>query len=157
LKVKILSFQGAFNLMFWKPHGMNDKFALISIQESNMDSGVRFTITKNCIDVLTIFFDDVTKEEAEEISKCRCMESYQAEEIIQFAERNKDVDFIAIHCHAGISRSSAVGKFVLEHFGDDSSWIDNTVCGKDEDGNDIYKYLPNKWVYSLLKETWGSK
>lgn len=44
----------------------------------------------------------------------------QAEQIVQFCNRNKDKQEIYIHCAGGISRSGAVGEFVNDNWSEDS-------------------------------------
>ena len=52
----------------------------------------------------------------------------------------KSVETIYVCCDAGISRSPAVAKFILEYFNKDSLWINNH----------FYHY--NKELYKRLKE-----
>jgi predicted protein tyrosine phosphatase len=41
----------------------------------------------------------------------------QARLLVEFIERNKDVDVMVVHCDAGFSRSPAVGMFIAELLG----------------------------------------
>lgn len=151
MKIKILSFQQAFEYMFWKEYKTEDKFALISIQESSKNSGIQFIPNDNCKDVLTLYFDDLCPKDALGLNDIKVMTLDDAKNIIKFIEEYKEVDYFVIHCHAGISRSSAVGKFILNYFNEESKWIDEAeyICV----GRNIKKYLPNQYVYTLLMDT----
>jgi hypothetical protein len=67
-----------------------------------------------------------------------------ANKIIDFVELHKDeVELIAVHCEAGISRSAAVAAVISKMLnGDDSDIFNNRL------------YLPNMFVYSMLLEIW---
>ena len=59
-----------------------------------------------------------------------------AKQIIAFLEEVKDVHTVVVHCDAGVSRSSAVSKFIAERYG---LYFDENYS--------IY----NKFVFSILK------
>lgn len=63
-------------------------------------------------------------------------------DIKQFIDKNKDaVDKIIVHCHAGISRSSAVAMCVCRYLGLDDIWIWKS------------SYYPNRWVLEVMNNT----
>lgn len=112
-----------------------DSYAVISIQDTSAGGfGFRFAESETCKDVLTLFFDDIDRE----VEGATLFSEEQADEIIDFVRKNKDVDTLLIHCHAGESRSRAVGAFCVELFGADSKKYFET-------GN------PNMHVYNTLK------
>lgn len=47
----------------------------------------------------------------------KAMSEEQAKDMFEFIKLNKDKEKLYVHCHAGISRSGAVGSFVHEYFG----------------------------------------
>ena len=90
--------------------------------------------------VMTLFFDDLSREEAERVSWAKLFTPEMAEQILKFAHNNRDKEYIAVHCHAGISRSGAVGKqlnfffdlderqFMLENkFVKPNPWVNNLM------------------------------
>lgn len=94
-------------------------------------------------DTLRLQFDDIDRVHTniQLLVGTNLFLEHQAEEIIDFLDKNKDVDELIVHCMAGISRSSAIAKFAAEKFN----------C------NDfLHRYekydLYNKHVYRTLKE-----
>lgn len=61
--------------------------------------------------ILKVVFDDVTADIIYKGEQFFAITNPTALEIIQFINKNKDKNFI-VHCHAGISRSSAVCLFI---------------------------------------------
>ena len=123
----------------WMPRE-TDNFAIISITgthdpEANLD--------KNFKKVLKCKFDDIDEAILDDPKKNRKyygINEIQAQEIIALTEELvKDEKFwlVIVHCHAGISRSAAVAKFISGKAG-------------------LYfltSYnLYNKFVYSLLEK-----
>ena len=87
-------------------------------------------------DILRIQFDDV------DTMTLRSFHPAQAEQIIEFVERNKDRDEIVVHCLAGISRSAAIAKFIAEKYNCEE-WLSHFK------EYNIY----NKLVYRILNKT----
>lgn len=113
-----------------------DRYAVISIQDTHTDGfGVRFTVSKSCTDVLTLFFDDVDRN----VEGAKLFSEEQAEQIIRFIRKNKEADTLLVHCYGGESRSRAVGAFALEMLGGSSKKLFET-------GH------PNLHVYNTLKD-----
>ena len=114
----------------------NDTYAVISIQDTHTDGfGFVFTKSKACKDVLTLYFDDVERE----VKGAKAFSIDDASRIIEFVDKNKDVDTLLVHCYGGESRSRAVAGFIREYLGKDGSVFLNT-------GH------PNKLVYETLKK-----
>ena len=110
----------AYVLDHYHPPGLEeeatrkDTYAVISIQDTHTH-GFGFTFSKNryCLDVLTLFFDDI-EAPADGLT---LFSSRQADRIIDFILRNRKADTLLIHCYAGISRTGAVADFALELLG----------------------------------------
>ena len=113
-----------------------DRYAVISIQDT-IGGGFGFELKGNqyCKSVLTLYFDDIEKEEV----GLKLMDNFQAKQIIRFIMKNTDVDTLLIHYFAGVSRSRAVGAFADEFLG-----IPYT-------GSRAF----NNFVYDLLKNVWS--
>ena len=111
-----------------------DSYAVISIQDSHTGGfGIKFCKNAFCRDVLTLIFDDIDRE----VEGAVLFTDEQADNIISFIDRNRDIDTLLIHCYGGQSRSRAVGAFAARYFGKDDSVFF-------EDGD------PNPYVYSKL-------
>jgi len=115
-----------------------DTYAVISIQDTHTGGfGFKFMKSECCKGVLTLYFDDIVKE----VEGAVLFSEEQAEEIISFIIRNRNVDTLLIHCYGGQSRSRAVGAFALRMFGKDETRYF-------EDG------VPNSCVYETLCRKW---
>lgn len=117
---------------------LSDTYAILSIQDSHTGGfGLTFTPNRFCADVLTLQFDDITRE----VEGAVLFSEEMAKQIIAFLKKNKTVDTLVIHCYAGQSRSRAVGAFAVKLFGGDNT-----------------KYLtqgsPNMHVYDTLETVW---
>ena len=116
----------------------SDTYAVISIQDTH-NGGFGFTFAKNefCKDVLTLYFDDITRE----VEGAVLFTDEMAGQIIDFIEANAGVDTLLVHCFAGQSRSRAVAAFAMQMLGRDKS-----------------KYLTkggaNMYVYDTLQVVW---
>ena len=143
-RVLVKSVYDAFDyvLEHYYPFGLEefaqrtDCYAVISIQDTHTQGfGVQFTKSKTCADVLTLFFDDIEKD----VEGSKLFSEDQANEIIEFIQKNKEVETLLIHCYGGESRSRAVGAFALEMLGGNSKNLFET-------GH------PNMRVYNTLKD-----
>ena len=113
-----------------------DRYAVISIQDTHTQGfGIRFTKSSTCVDVLTLFFDDIEKD----VEGSKLFSEEQAGEIIEFIRKNREAETLLVHCYGGESRSRAVGAFAMEMLGGSSKKLF-------ESGN------PNMRVYNTLKE-----
>ena len=116
----------------------SDTYAVISIQDTHT-GGFGFTFAKNefCKDVLTLYFDDITRE----VEGAVLFSDEMAGQIIDFIEKNVEVDTLLVHCFAGQSRSRAVAAFAVQMLGGDNT---NYL---DEGGANMY-------VYDTLQVVW---
>ena len=92
----------------------------------------------NRLDLLPLRFDDVEFEKSDR----KVFTIEQAKEIWEFVDRLWDkVELLMIHCHAGISRSAAVGKAVSEKYQKEFvPYFDQL-------------YIPNRLVYAKMVNT----
>ncbi len=113
---------------------LTDTYAVISIQDT-AHGGFGFELKPNqyCKDVLTLYFDDITKPQ----EGAQLISDAQANAIVQFLLAHiEDVDTLLIHCFAGISRSKAVEKYARE------------MLGFPPSNDNLY----NEYVYTMLKQ-----
>jgi len=71
--------------------------------------------------VLRLWFDDIEHDmQVSPTNKgiCRAFTEDQGRRIIEFIDKHKDKEFF-VHCSAGISRSGAVGQFILDYLDGD--------------------------------------
>ena len=117
-RVIVKSVYDAFDYVMdhYYPYGLeelasrNDSYAVISIQDSHTGGfGFRFEKNLFCKDVLTLLFDDIE----EVVEGAILFNDKMAESIIQFIEKNHDVDTLLLHCYGGLSRSRAAGAFAV--------------------------------------------
>lgn len=119
--------------------------AFISITDGDREDSHYFD--KNYSNVLNLEFDDATDEENERRIKAGLNElvlftEQQANQIIDFIERNKHVETFYIHCLAGQSRSGAVGMFVNDLHGEETYF---------EFVNSNPTIRPNYFILALLR------
>ena len=81
-------------------------------------------------DELYVFFHDVHRNVETDSDDIKAMSLLDAKRILDFAVRHREADTLVIHCHAGISRSSAVALGV--------SWILNLANEEERIWNDPY-------------------
>lgn len=116
----------------------NDKMACISVTSPNGWAKLK----NNWKDVLRLEFDDIDRlhPDISLLVGTNLFSKDQAQEVVEFLDKNKDVDELIVHCMAGISRSAAIARFAAERFNC------NDFLRKFE------KYdLYNKHVYRMLK------
>ena len=94
-------------------------YAFISITDGDMEDVHYFE--KDYRNVLNLEFDDATDEENERRVKFGQSELLlftveQAKRVIEFIEKNKNVETLFVHCLAGRSRSGAVGLFINDKY-----------------------------------------
>lgn len=121
--------------------GLNkDNVAWISIGDPS-ESLAKNTILDNDSNItkLKCHFYDITRVEEDILSKKKYepMSEGDAIEIIEFILQNKDKDIIT-QCYAGVSRSSAIARFISEYFGHE--WL--------EEGKKFA--VPNHFIYNTL-------
>lgn len=91
--------------------------AMIEINDPNDDVSCYFK--KDHANVIRFFFYDVTELESQ---RYKAMDKNDAEKMFAFIKRipsNPKIKHVIVHCHAGISRSGAVGTFIQEYLGID--------------------------------------
>lgn len=147
-KVLVKSVYDAFDyvLEHYYPVGLaefaqrTDRYAVISIQDTHTDGfGFQFTKNNSCADVLTLLFDDIERN----VDGAKLFSVEQAEQIIDFIQKNKTVETLLVHCYGGESRSRAVGAFAMEMLGGSSKTLFET-------GH------PNMHVYNTLKDVFAN-
>jgi len=146
-RVLVKSVYDAFDyvLEHYYPFGLeefaerSDRYAVISIQDTHTNGfGIQFTASASCVDVLTLFFDDIDRS----VEGAKLFSAEQAEQIIRFIQKNQSADTLLVHCYGGESRSRAVGAFAQEMLGKSSRKLF-------ESGH------PNMHVYDTLKEVFA--
>ncbi len=115
------------------------KWALISISDPGMPRPI-LADSSNLIDAIYLKFDDVEFERASMIP----INENQAKDIVAFAKKNwEEAELIVVHCNAGISRSSAVGKAISEIYQPDQVHYFDKF------------FMPNVIVYNALMKISG--
>ncbi|MFW6377147.1 MAG: hypothetical protein ACOCZ5_00740 [bacterium] len=101
--------------------------------------------------VLILHFDDVSKDgepSPTNDKNTRAFNDEDADRIIEFIQKNEDKVGVLIHCAAGISRSGAVGQFLVNYFEEDM----------DEFFRQNYRVIPNAHILSKLNSRmWSEK
>lgn len=102
------------------------KIAFISINDSNGSFYNKPLFEQEHSNVLTLWFDDVEKDGQisptnKEFTKAFTNE--QAKSILEFLKINKNAETFLVHCAAGISRSGAVGQFILDYLKGDKDFF----------------------------------
>lgn len=89
----------------------NKDWIIISINEADYSIA---NLKDGWLDKLVLVFDDIDSDLFEEF---KIFNKDDAKNIIDFVEKYKEEgSVIIVHCHAGISRSSAVAKFIAEKY-----------------------------------------
>src|ERR1035437_569218 len=90
--------------------------AVISIVSPEMENPVKKLFGENERFLECVFYDvDLFKWPTAEEEGYKAFNEVIAKSIIEFVERMKDkVENLIIHCEAGVSRSSAVAKFISD-------------------------------------------
>ena len=114
-----------------------DTYAVISIQDTHTGGfGFTFSESASCVDVLTLFFDDVVKP----VEGAVLFSPEMAERVIGFILKNRRrAETLLVHCYGGESRSRAVAAFAVKLLGGDNARYFET-------GH------PNRHVYRTLEE-----
>ena len=138
-----------------------NKWILISIC-SPKDEMIRNNDVKNqlekggCVDWISIIFDDVTEELYKKVKKMRpdvivkLFSEKDAKLIIDFIEKHKDnIEELTliIHCHAGVSRSGAIGWFACNLL----------ELDKDKFLQQNKTLYPNKYILQTIESLSGIK
>lgn len=98
--------------------------------------------------VINLDFWDIEKDVEYKGGLLKSFTPEQADKIIAFIEKNNDKHFL-IHCHAGISRSSAVAFFIRDYY----NWVDKYEFDNRYRG----RKAPNQKVFIELKNAYERK
>lgn len=119
MKIQVVSkivFQRGMDYLGVTNDNVADKnVAIISISEPSLKGEKGYHYLKNNKNVLNLDFHDIDEP-------CKDYTHFtkeMAKEIIDFVNKNEDKKTLIIHCHAGISRSGAVGLAINEYLGQD--------------------------------------
>ena len=123
---------------------IKNRFAFISINDSDGDYFHKPIFDKDYDNFITLYFDDITSEDAKSPTnkgKTKMFSIEDAKKIVSFVKKNCGKNFI-VHCAAGISRSGAVGTFI------------NDFCQYNYENfrNNNRGIIPNQFIYSTLKK-----
>jgi predicted protein tyrosine phosphatase len=80
---------------------------------SILDPDDKVALRENSKNYKTWWFYDLE----EDVQNYKAITHDQANEIVDFIEKNIDKKKLFVHCTAGVSRSAAIGEFVYELFG----------------------------------------
>lgn len=130
-KIQIIS-KPEFN-QFMGKYGINDfnveekfKGAAISINDTLGDWNVSW-FDHDHENVLRFWFDDVETNLQQSPTNpftCRAFNEEQAKKVFDFVKKHADKDWV-VHCSAGISRSGAIGTFILHYLEGDKEYFEN--------------------------------
>jgi predicted protein tyrosine phosphatase len=119
-------------------------WACISVSEDEVISqGIAKVMpSENRVGLLSLAFHDIWLEKHTHLGEgYNLMEQKHAAQVVAFVEQVWDnVELLMIHCHAGISRSSAIGKAISEKYEDQFHSYYSKL------------YRPNPHVYKLVQE-----
>lgn len=142
MKIRIMSFEQALN---YQPLS-NERCSIIRILEPN-EKQEKLKYEEYFDDILELFFDDIVGTEYEYLpSNIRLFTKNDAKRVLNFFQKNRNIDSLIIHCFAGISRSPAIA-LGLSWFLKDHS-LEKSII---ESG----KYIPNQRVMRILAEMLG--
>ena len=123
--------------------------AFISITDGDREDVHYFN--KDYKNVLNLEFDDASDLENERRIKSGRTELLlftrkQAEQILNFIEKNKFVETLYVHCLAGRSRSGAVGLVINDYYGEETYM---------EFANNNPYIKPNFFIVALLRRVYN--
>lgn len=143
-KLQVMSYKEALE------YGFNndvEPYAVISIRDT-VSGGYALTFNKSgaCKAALNITFDDIEETIYYEGKELHLFDRNDANKIVKFVRglEKLNIDKLIVHCHAGISRSAAVGASILKYY-----------TGKDDEIFNSDMYAPNRWVYRKMLEAFG--
>ena len=137
MKIKIMS---RLEAIHYSTLLHKEKSIIVSISEPTTTNPTFFE-NNSILDVLFLKFDDIIQEELKVVPHLKLMTKEDVYNIKQFIDKYKDkIDTIIVHCHAGVSRSSAVACGICLYLGKDDYYIWNDT------------YYPNSWCLELMNE-----
>lgn len=153
-KIKVMDYMSAFRYVYnYTGDGQGEHFAIISIQEYSSEiMGVEYKVGGNCLAALNLHFSDITNQmEIREAknnwnSEIKLIDDSDANNIKNFVESlfELNIDTLIIHCHAGVSRSSAVAAAITKYYTNDDSIYFNSD-----------NFAPNMTVYYKVLKAFG--
>lgn len=146
--IYVMSYKEAFDYVYNHSVQKNppNSFAMISIREEEPGrAAFQYVPNGNLKDVLNIYFSD-TEVPAR---GCRLITEADAAKIKAFVDhlvKKDQINFLIIHCYAGISRSAAVAAALEQVYnGDNSKYFTGD------------HYVPNPYVYKTMLNAYGLK
>ena len=131
---------GVLELMLRCNPGMS--IAVISITDP--DAPVADIVGRSdAMKVRRVQFHDVDLDIEERFGQYVAMTPEQAKNLVEFWRENMEVDLLAVHCEAGISRSAAVAAACA------------VLSGQSDEEFFEKPYIPNRHVYNLMLEVAG--
>lgn len=121
-----------------------ETMAIISITDPG-SKPANITRSPGFSGIIRLRFDDVEQDEFWHGQFLNAMKPWQAKEIVDFVNEVEDkIDFLFVHCEAGISRSAGVAAAISRaKFGHDLEYFRSG------------KYSPNMNCYRLTLEAFG--
>ncbi|EIX1108599.1 dual specificity protein phosphatase family protein, partial [Listeria monocytogenes] len=98
--------------------------------------------------ILPVHFNDINEEDDywglsdKEQAEMKLFNEVHRDLIYNFVDEHPDFTQIVVHCHAGVSRSSAVAMAIAEHLRDTDTYEKLQV---------IKRYLPNPRVLAIMR------
>lgn len=123
-----------------------EKMAIISITDPD-SKPANITRSPGFSGIIRMRFDDIEQDDFWHGKFLNAMRPWQAKEIADFVNKVEDkIDFLFVHCEAGVSRSAGVAAAIsLVKFGTDKEFFNSG------------KYSPNMNCYKLTLEAFGYK
>lgn len=123
-----------------------EKIAIISITDPGAKPA-SITRMPGFSGIIRLRFDDVEQDYFWHGQFLNAMRPWQAKEIADFVNEVEDkIDFLFVHCEAGISRSAGVAAAISRYkFGNDREFFESG------------RYSPNMNCYKLTLEAFGYK
>lgn len=100
-------------------------WALISINDDSREELFPLQLDRTDKRILTVKFEDIITEEVRNGRLCHPLRQDLAGQIANFIEEYKNSNHL-IHCHAGVSRSSAIALYIHLKYGHklkDNFWL----------------------------------
>lgn len=150
-KIKVMGYMEAFRYVYNHcGYDKNKDFAILSIQEYDQDTmGIEYKPGGHLKAALNINFSDINSislkmDDKPYVKLMTDEDAVKIKNYIDSLNKRDNIDELIIHCHAGVSRSSAVAAAILKVFNNDDSDIFNAGI-----------YAPNMFVYNKILKVYG--
>jgi len=148
MEIKVFDYISAFQYVYnHSGYSNNRDFAMISIQEYPSEiMGMEYKTGGPLKAALNLWFSDIKDQKDENPETyIKMIDEYDAKTIKDFVDyiKKMDIDFLIVHCHAGISRSAAV-----------AAAISKVETGSDEKFFNG-EFVPNMKVYYAVLKAFG--